>query len=308
MPPKKKSPKKKRKSRTPKSGEGESLQAQLTAKLEEVTKQYESEVAYREKLGRDRVARMEVLAALEAELELKRKEREEALERDQESHEERAARVGRFEPRRRRRRDPAKLREETRFFSSPRRRASELEAKIDDLGSERASLEVELGALDLAVLTNERLRHEVFEARSAFEKEDAIMVRSARVRPFVTPLRVVVTHCGVVGRGGEAGQGRGLRDAHADRGAEPADAEGPRQRLQDLRGGEHHARGQARGGEQPRPQQEPRDPVRGGRAPPQGPERPREKAPRHARRPRDAREPRGALLLVGKRKNSWFGS
>ena len=97
MPPKKKSPKKKRKSRTPKSGEGESLQAQLTAKLEEVTKQYESEVAYREKLGRDRVARMEVLAALEAELELKRKEREEALERDQESHEERAARVGRFE-------------------------------------------------------------------------------------------------------------------------------------------------------------------------------------------------------------------
>ena len=70
---------------------------------------------------------------------------------------------------------------------------SELEAKIDDLGSERASLEVELGALDLAVLTNERLRHEVFEARSAFEKEDAIMVRSARVCPCVTPLRVVIT-------------------------------------------------------------------------------------------------------------------
>jgi hypothetical protein len=140
MPPKKK--KKGRKSRSSTPGGQDTVGATLKARLEEVTAEYEAGVARRETLGKARLERMEVLAALEAEAELRRRGQDDAGERALERHEE---------------------------------AVSDLEGRIDELSAERATLEVELGALDLAVGTNERLRHEVFDARRAFEKEDGLM-------------------------------------------------------------------------------------------------------------------------------------
>ena len=116
MPPKKK--KKGRKSRSSTPGGQDTVGATLKARLEEVTAEYEAGVARREALGKARLERMEVLAALEAEAELRRRGQDDAGERALERHEE---------------------------------AVSDLEGRIDELSAERANLEVELGALDLAV-------------------------------------------------------------------------------------------------------------------------------------------------------------
>ena len=158
MPPKKK--KKGRKSRSSTPGGQDTVGATLKARLEEVTAEYEAGVARREALGKARLERMEVLAALEAEAELRRRGQDDAGERALERHEE---------------------------------AVSDLEGRIDELSAERASLEVELGALDLAVGTNERLRHEVFDARRAFEKEDGLMGgEEARVKEASFEMRMQI--------------------------------------------------------------------------------------------------------------------
>ena len=158
MPPKKK--KKGRKSRSSTPGGQDTVGATLKARLEEVTAEYEAGVARRETLGKARLERMEVLAALEAEAELRRRGQDDAGERALERHEE---------------------------------VVSDLEGRIDELSAERATLEVELGALDLAVGTNERLRHEVFDARRAFEKEDGLMGgEEARVKEASFEMRMQV--------------------------------------------------------------------------------------------------------------------
>ena len=158
MPPKKK--KKGRKSRSSTPGGQDTVGATLKARLEEVTAEYEAGVARRETLGKARLERMEVLAALEAEAELRRRGQDDAGERALERHEE---------------------------------VVSDLEGRIDELSAERATLEVELGALDLAVGTNERLRHEVFDARRAFEKEDGLMGgEEARVKEASFEMRMQI--------------------------------------------------------------------------------------------------------------------
>lgn len=171
MPPKK--PKKKKKSRGEKREENAAL-TNLKARLAEVEELLEVETRARTKLAAARVSSMEVLAALEAEASLGRRERDEAAERLAEVHDD---------------------------------ESGELENAIGNLAAERADLEVELGAMELAVATNERMRHELYGARMQFDEEKKLTYEEeARAKASAFEMRMQI----------EGLSRRTLRDLDAD--------------------------------------------------------------------------------------------
>ena len=160
MPPKKKSPKKKGKKKGKANSEELTVTQSLKKRLDEAELAVQAEMALRKKLGEERLERMEVLAALEAEAELARRKQVESAEKAREAFEE---------------------------------RQSELENQIEQLAAERGELEVNLGALDLSVATNERLRHEVSEMRAESSKEVKVMVEEeARVKTGAFEMRMQI--------------------------------------------------------------------------------------------------------------------